>query len=230
MEIVEYNGEIIEYVVERKKIKNCYISVKDGKVIVKVPNRISDKKVKELIEKRANWIIDNVKKQKQKIRPPHEYVDGEKFRILGKDAILDISYENIKQPKVKLLTENLNVIVPVEYEQNDRKIIENAIESFYNELAEKEVEKAMRKMSMKVGLVPNRYKIKKLKSTWGNCSTTRNISINKNIIFYSRHSIEYVCLHELCHLRYMNHSKDFWNLVERNMPDYKLAEQELKEY
>ena len=46
---------------------------------------------------------------------------------------------------------------------------------------------------------------------------------------YSIHAIEYVCLHEICHLKHMNHSKKFWNMVEEYMPDYKIAEKELKE-
>ena len=72
------------------------------------------------------------------------------------------------------------------------------------------------------------YNIKKLKSVWGKCSSSKKITINQDLMMYSRHAIEYVVLHEFCHLKYMNHSKNFWSLVEKYMPDYKEAEKELK--
>lgn len=228
MEKFKYNNEVIEYTLEKKKIKNCYISIKGGEVKVKVPLKTSEKKINELLEKRAEWIIENVHKQKKKIKAPNQYVDGEIFRVLGKDVVLKVDFEKIKRPKLRFWLNKFIVTLPIEYEKDSKKQVKKLIDDFYIELAEKEVEKAMRKMIMKVGLAPNSYKIKNLKSTWGNCSTTANISINKNIVMYSRHAIEYVCLHELCHLHNMNHSKNFWNMVEKYMPDYKKAEEELK--
>ena len=67
-----------------------------------------------------------------------------------------------------------------------------------------------------------------MKRAWGNCNSKKEIHLNKNLIKYSKREISYVCLHELCHLKYMNHSKDFWNMVAYYMPDYKMAEKELK--
>lgn len=228
MEIFKVDNQEIEYTLERKRIKNLYISIKDGNVIVRVPTRTSKEKIEELISKRAEWIIENVKNQKKNAQAPKEYVDGEVFKVLGKEYILSISYENVKKPKLKFWLNKLIITLPIENKKDSKAQIKKLLDNFYTKLAEKEVEKAMRKMTMKVGLAPNSYKIKKLKSTWGNCSTTANISINRNIVMYSRHAIEYVCLHELCHLYNMNHSKEFWNMVEKYMPDYKVAEEELK--
>ena len=118
--------------------------------------------------------------------------------------------------------------LPIEIGEDLQVCVKRLIEKFYQELAEKEVDKAMRKMTNKVGISPNAYKIKDLKSTWGNCSSTGNMSINRKVVMYSRHAIEYVCLHELCHLEHMDHSKRFWKMVEKYMPDYKEAEMELK--
>ena len=60
------------------------------------------------------------------------------------------------------------------------------------------------------------------------CSNNKNITINKKLISYSESAIRYVILHELCHLKYMNHSKDFWDLVKKYMPEYRKAKAELK--
>ena len=80
----------------------------------------------------------------------------------------------------------------------------------------------------KIGEYPNKVRIKDLNYAWGSCSTKRNISINEKLAKHSEKEIEYVILHELCHLKHMNHSKQFWNLVEENMPDYKSIRKELK--
>ena len=86
----------------------------------------------------------------------------------------------------------------------------------------------MEKYIALTGLTPCEIKIRKFKSIWGNCSSKKVIKINQNLIHYGIDQIEYVCLHEITHLKYMNHSKKFWDMVAKYMPDYKLAEAELK--
>ena len=88
----------------------------------------------------------------------------------------------------------------------------------------------MEDLKNRTGLAPLECSIKNLKATWGICSSKKKISINQNLMAYSRHAIEYVCLHEICHLKHMNHSKKFWNMVEYYMPDYKEAKKELKNW
>lgn len=101
-------------------------------------------------------------------------------------------------------------------------------EKFYKKEAEKKIPELMEKMINLTGLKPNEYKLMNFKRAWGNCSNKKVIKLNTKLIMYSDFAIEYVCLHELCHLRYMNHSKKFWELVKLYMPDYKIAEKELK--
>lgn len=228
METLKVNNKVIEYVIERKRIKNYYISIKNGIVTVKVPMRTSQENIEEVLLKRAEWILENVEQQKKKRKKPHEYLEGETFKVLAKDVILNISYQKTKKPKLKFSCKKFCVTLPEEYREDSKAKVQKLIDDFYTDFAEKEIGKAMQKMKTKVGIEPNQYKIKNLKSTWGNCSTAGNISINKNVVMYSKHAIEYVCLHELCHLQNMNHSVEFWNMVEAYMPDYKKAENELK--
>lgn len=226
MEVLTKNENKIEYRLERKRIKNCYISVKDGQVVVRVPMKTSQERIEEIILKRANWIFENVKKQQKDL--PKEYADGEVFELLGKEFVLKIVFDDKRKSKWRFMANKLWIILPSDLKEDSQKMTKRLVDDFYTQLAEKEVEKAMRKMSMKVGIAPNSYRIKNLKSTWGNCSSSGNVSVSKKLVQYSRHAIEYVCLHEICHLKYMNHSKGFWQMVEYYMPDYKVAEEELK--
>lgn len=162
---------MIQYEITYSKIKNVYIQIKDGKVIIKAPRRISKKELEKIIEKKTDWINKNLEKSEQ------------------------------KQEKKKLYTE----------EQFKQIVEENA-----NNLIKE------------TGLIPNKIRIKNIKYAWGSCSANKNITINYNLIKYSEEAIKYVILHELCHLKYMNHSEDFWNLVGKYMPEYKEIRKEFK--
>ena len=167
MEIIYYNNEKIEYEIIQKRIKNMYIQIKDGKVYVKVPKKVSIKKAKEFAELKASWIYKTIKK------------------------------ESLKKPEIQI----------------DKNILLEKAKIIYPEIMNELVEKTK--------LIPKSYRIRDIKYAWGSCSTKKNITLSLKLAGKERPLIEYVILHELCHLKYMNHSKDFWNLVETYMPDYK---------
>lgn len=162
-------------------------------------------------------------------RKAKEYEDGEKFQILGESYYLNIYYKDINNAILNVENEKIEIILPLSYaEEDNTEQIKKMIDKMYYMIAEKEVESAMEKTRKMVGLAPEEYKIKKIKYAWGTCSSRKVITINQNLMMYSRKAIEYVVLHEICHLKYMNHSKKFWEMVESYMPDYKEAEKELK--
>ena len=101
-------------------------------------------------------------------------------------------------------------------------------ELYTEEQFKKIVETNANKLIKITGLIPNKIRIRDIKYAWGSCSNNKNITINKNLISYSELAIRYVILHELCHLKYMNHSKEFWSLVQKYMPEYKKAKAEFK--
>ena len=175
----EYNGKVIEYEIDRGKRRNIYISIRDEKVLVKGPKKMTDEKVKEIIEDKKKWICKKLEEISKSDRQSKEE----------------------------------------EFFQNEK---------YYRKLAETRIPNIMEQMIAKTGLCPKEYKLMNFKRAWGNCSNKKLIKLNTKLVMYSDFAISYVCLHELCHLKYMNHSKEFWNLVKKYMPDYKLAEKELK--
>ena len=161
----------IEYEIKYSKIKNIYIQIKDGKVIVKAPRRVSKKEIEKILEQKSEWIQKTIEKGTKKQEKKPLYTKEEFKKIVEKHA-----NELIKQ----------------------------------------------------TGLMPNKITIKQIKYAWGSCSSKKNITINLELIKYSKQAIRYVILHEFCHIKYMNHSKDFWNLVEKYMPNYKQVKKEFK--
>lgn len=234
MNFIKYEDKIIEYEVRKLKIKHIYISIKNGEVLIKVPKNISDDMVKEIVEKKKKWIYEklltsNCKKKQQ------EYIDGEKLRILGQIYTLKTIYCNkeIKKTTINIINDDVIIYIPFKYKDDDLKSkneVKKVLDEFYLNLAKKEIKNIMDIVTKEVGLYPNEYKIKKLKRTFGICSSKKNISLNVDLVMYSKKAIKYVVLHEICHLKYMNHSKKFWAMVKLYMDDYKEVSKELRNY
>ena len=90
------------------------------------------------------------------------------------------------------------------------------------------INNSVNKYSNLMKLYPKKITIKQLKYAWGSCSSKKNISFNSELMYKEKDVIDYVVVHELAHLKYMNHQKDFWNLVGLFIPDYKEKRKELK--
>lgn len=164
--------EKIPYILIKENIKNLYIQIKDGKVIVKAPRNFSQKQIEAIIREKQAWIEKNLQKSIKRQEREDKYSQEEFIKI---------------------------------------------------------VEETAKELISITGLKPNRVKLRQINYAWGSCSSKKNITISKKLIYYSKHAIRYVILHELCHLKYMNHRKEFWNLIETYMPDYKDAKKELRE-
>lgn len=221
---VLYKDKLIEYEVIKSKIKNLYIHIKAGKVIVKAPARVKDKDIERAVEEKKKWIYEKLENMNV-----DRYKQGSNVFLLGKAYPLKIKF--IKPNTSNIYIENGNMIVeiPKKYKKEYEKIIEELLDDVYMKVAEKEVDMAMQIVTRIVGIKPNKYRIKKLKTAWGTCTSNKNITINSSLMKYDRTVIQYVVLHEICHLKYMNHSKEFWNMVERYMKNYKEIRRRLKE-
>ena len=219
----------IEYEINKGKRKNIYIQIKNGKVIVKVPYYVTNKQIEEIVYKKSNWIRKSLEKYNQKNNGLKKYQEGEIYKILGKEYILKINYEETIQIKVDITDCNIIINLPSTYKMspNLSNKIEKIINKMYMQIIQKQLDYTMKKVTNMVGLAPKKYRVRDMKSAWGSCSSTKNISIALKLIEHSPKAFEYVVLHEVCHLKHMNHSKQFWQMVEGYMPDYKKYKKEL---
>lgn len=170
-----------EYIIQYKKIKNIYMRVKDNKIYISSPKKVSIKEIEKFIIQKEKWILNVIKKQEK--------------------------YKNIEK------------------EIEEKRIKKHTDEEFLNI-----IKVSVDKYSSLMNLFPNKVKIKDMKYAWGSCTSNKNISFNSELIYFEKEIIEYVIVHELSHLKYMNHQKEFWNLVERYIPNHKCLRKELKMY
>lgn len=233
--VLYISGEEIKYTINFGSRKRLYLHVKDGKLDVRVPYRVNESEVQRFVEEKADWILKSLEKYPKKDIIKRNYQNGEKFWVLGKEYELYVEHEeDLRKKETVILDEELNKIKVFLYVNksslnNTSRRVENVINKYYENLADSEISFSMEKMMKKTGLMPESFKVRNFKRAWGNCSSKKVISLNKDLVKYSRNAIDYVCLHELCHLKHMNHSKSFWSLVSSYMPDYKIAEKELKD-
>lgn len=224
MNKVKYNSKIIEYEIVRSKIKNLYIHVRDNKVIVKAPIKMKQSEIEDIVDRKKKWIYEKINQN-----VVENYKDGNTVKILGKDFLLQVQFLKDIKPILELNESDVVISLPLERKnRNNTQIIKDLINNLYMKIAEKEVAMAMMVVTRIVGLKPNKYRIKRLKTAWGTCTQNKNITINSELMKYDRQVIQYVVLHEICHLKYMNHSKEFWNMVEKYMKDYKEVRSRLK--
>ncbi|MCI8326771.1 MAG: M48 family metallopeptidase [Lachnospiraceae bacterium] len=115
-----------------------------------------------------------------------------------------------------------------ERQNNKRTFTEQEI-SEYRKRARLRFTETVRNYESQLGVSVNKIYVKDQKTRWGSCSNKGNINLNWRLILAPQEVMEYVIIHELCHLKEMNHSKNFWKLVEDACPDYRERKQWLKE-
>lgn len=206
---LKYNEMDIEYILYRTNKKSISIKVKEGSIYVYADMYSDIYWIEQFIIKNIEKILIQIEKTKI------NYKNGDKILIFGKEYNIFTNYtlENFGYIFEK---DNLILNLPMEYKNK-----EISFEKFYRKILGEYLEKSFKKYTEMTKLYPKKVYIKKMTTRWGSCSSNKNISINLDLIKFEQNIIDYVVLHEICHLKEMNHSKEFWDLMEKYMPDCK---------
>ena len=144
--------------------------------------------------------------------------------VLGTDYKVKIIYKNIKVAELDVEDKIIKISLPNKYKKaNNEKILDMAIDKMYEQIAKVEVERAMEKTRILLGFAPEDYEIRKMSEELGRCEENK-ITINPEIVKYDREVIDYIVLHEYCHLKYKSHCKSFEKMIEKYEPNYKKYE------
>ena len=144
--------------------------------------------------------------------------------VLGTDYKVKIIYKNIKVAELDVEDKIIKISLPNKYKKaNNERILDIAIDKMYEQIAKIEVERAMEKTRILLGFAPEDYEIRKMSEELGRCEENK-ITINPEIVKYDRDVIDYIVLHEYCHLKYKSHCKSFIKMLEKYEPNYKKYE------
>ncbi len=201
----------------------------DCDIVVKAPGTASNEAVLKAVKKRANWVY----KQQQFFRSqtlgitPRKYISGESHFYLGKRYTLKVIHSKIELPAVKLLRGKIEVTT----NEKSSERIHALMNEWYRARAKETFAKRLDALLEQTLWVsdPPPIRIHSMKTQWGSCSPNSRLTLNPNLVKAPRDCIDYVILHELCHIAEHNHSKKFYRLMKQVMPNWELVKKRLDE-
>jgi predicted metal-dependent hydrolase len=225
-EYIDGNGFIAE-IIRTSRIKTADVRVEDGAVSVVVPKELPEERIYEILKDKRQWIRHKILLHRE-ASPVNakDYVSGESLSYLGRNYRLKVNQGAFKP--VKLIEGRLVVTVPKGKDQPH--MIRNALVRWYKHRALLKLQEKTLRYADIIGVEPCGVGIKTFKSRWGSCSSKGRIDFNWQIIMAPNRMVDYVVVHELCHLKRHDHSAKFWKEVERVMPDFLSAKDWLKKY
>ncbi len=213
-------NQVITYTISKNITNDFYITVQNGEVVVQAPWYLGRKQIEEKIKEKKRWIVEKVKEYEESKQK--SYIKSKIIKILGEDCRVKVNYRNLKKPVLIVEGKNIKISIPNKYKKMDKdEVLRCLIEKLYDVIAKKEIEIVMEKLRHTLGYAPEDYKIQRMEGYIAKCTEDKKIIINPDIMVYDRETIEYVLLHEFCHLKYKTHSKYFYNIIEKYNPNYK---------
>ena len=238
---LQYNSETIQVHIVRSKRKTICMSVnKDGSVTVKAPRLYpTDKEIAKFVESRADWVITqrNRQQEREDMKLVRRFETDYSFPYLGEERLVEmqsakktrISYEFgkiiIQTPVCEALEEDYEALSNIEKINKLR----TDLKKWYKKQAYAYVSKRVDYYKEIIGVTVTSVSIKSRKSQWGSCDSNGNLTFSWRLVMARPEAIDYVVIHELCHRKYMDHSRQFWNEVQKYLPDFKAQKQWLEE-
>jgi len=219
---MKYDFNIIIKRTNRKKTVS--FRIKNQEVIISVPKFLSDNEINNLVEIKIKWIKNKLALEKlNNVSIKRKYENGDIFLYLGSEYSLKIkkSYrDNIYIKDKNLIVEAKNV--------SATNNIKNNIKNWYISESKKYLTKTNSYYEILIGVKSNKLLFGQYKSKWGSCNSKKTISYDWRIIMAPFEVIHYLIIHELCHIKFPNHSIYFWKYVEKYMINYKIQKKWLK--
>lgn len=186
-------------------------------------NIFSKTAYKSTILQKKNAISDNF------ILGKDESLQPKFTRIFGTSYSVNVYYLKIKSPELNLEKNCININLPMAFRKsNNQELLNTILLKMYTKIAESEIENLMEKARYTFGFAPEDYEIKKMSSSLASCEKDiQTIYINPYIAMYRKEIIEYVIFHQFCHLKYKTHSKKFYEMLKKYIPNYEILSREL---
>lgn len=213
-----YNGKFFKYNLTFKNIKKIYLKIdNEGNIKVSAPIFINLKDIEKFLYTNIEFIQKSILKNRDNI------IFNLSTKII---SIFGNMYKLIEIPSLKNYVKIDNETITIFYKKSED--IERQVKKTLKKYAISYFEKRVFEVASKIGMSYNDLKVKWLKTKWGYCDSNKIIVLNSKLICYKEEIIDYVIIHELCHTIHMNHSKEYWNLVEKYCPNWKKLRSELK--
>lgn len=229
---LKYGKTAIDYQLFYKERETLAIHVHPNtQVTVEAPLGSNFDQIAQKVRKRAAWIV---KQQRNFERysfelPPRQYVSGETHRYLGRQYQLKV-LSTTEKGTVRIDRGRITVYVA---DTKDQENVEKLLTKWYREQAKSVFKEQLEQWLPRFerfGISDYRIIIRRMRSRWGSCTKKGKVTLNLKLIHVPKQFIDYVIVHELCHLIEHNHSQAFYKLMTRIMPDWEERREKLNAF
>jgi hypothetical protein len=205
-----------------------------AEVVVYAPRSIDEARIREIVKRKSSWIIRRFERISavRKTFPEREFVSGEQILYLGRTLRLAVREYNRVSLNPPVL-DGKRLVVSVERDLSGKERTEAVacrLREWYLKNAERVILDRVKRYGKLLGCKPREVIVKEQKSRWGSCSTKGSIRFNWRIVMAPLSVLDYVVVHEMCHLLVKDHSKEFWRQVSLIFFDYKERREWLKQH
>ncbi len=207
------------YTVKRMRRRSLRLFITDtGEVMVYAPLRTDDRVIEEFVSRHEKWVEEHIEIIAGQRDALERHV--ETIRFTGREC--RVVQDSVPAP---VLTRDMCLVVPETTVQKERKLITD----WYKRQAESLLTMRTQHWAEIMDLHPEKISISNARKRWGSCSSEGHVVYSWRLIAADRDEIDYVIIHELSHIRFLNHSRAFWELVERYCPLYRQSEKKLND-
>lgn len=208
------NNQIKYKLIKSTKAVRIRLQISPGGLELIIPDKIDFQIAQNFLDQNKDWLKRNLSK-----------LANPKYFYLGREIFIQHQIDMFgNEPILRHESEHLIVSAKADYEFDADQIYDYWLKHKAKKYLPNRVEYFARKFDFQF----KRVTIRNQRTRWGSCSSKGNLSFNFYLMKHNKKVIDYVIVHELCHLKEMNHSKRFWKLVEEIIPDYKRFRKQLK--
>ncbi len=233
VETLEINGIKRPVKIHYEKRNDCRVSIRKKTINIRIPSFLSEEERHRQLTNLKQWAINQLKDNPERFKPEaqKEYRDGDTIAVGDDEYVLKIGFKDKLGSSARIEGSTIRLSISSNL---SKETYNNHISTLLSRCIAKnripELKEMIDKLNKNHFNQPlNKIFFKHNKSNWGSCSSAGNINISTRLLFAPDDVLEYVCVHELAHLIEPNHSKNFWRLVEKAIPDYKKKIKWLKE-
>ncbi len=227
---IQYGDVSIDFAIEPRSTDTPKVLIKvhpDCRVVAHAPPMASHDEIMQAVKKRARWVHRQMRYfegQRENILPRH-YVSGESHFYLGRRHLLKVQEVAQSTPEVKLL----RGVLEVKTKKAKPEKIKSLLFDWYKRRAREVFDRRLDEVIPQTLWVMEKPPIRLLsmQTQWGSCSPKGHLTINPHLVKAPRECIDYVLLHELCHIAEHNHSENFYRLMKQVMPHWEKVKERL---
>lgn len=232
--ILEIENESLNVFIYHEKRNNSRISFGKKGITIRLSNFLTENQKKAQTENFLTWAKNKIRQKPQLLqqdKPKKKYETGQKINLFDRDFNVNLKETSTQKASIKLHDSDIVFMLPKSNSEKIKQAICSELmvrflRKFYQPIIKEKLN--IYNNTYNFGML-NQVRLKNNATNWGSCSSKGNINISVRLFFAPENVVNYVLLHELAHLKHPNHSKDFWDLVEKICPNYKEYEVWLKQ-